>query len=361
MFIDLPMPDGGTGTLAVETVDLSQKFYGEAGNDPELVRQVERATGGTVKADDWIAMDDAARREIVKRHHLVTEGDFQVTDPADPSLHVSSGDAEAVFGTIIIDPSADPGAGFHEAMHGFLRFCQETGFFDEADLKWLTEKYGAGTSKNSVRVKGEDGRVHLETRTEQLNEESAADGFRAYLAKRMAGAITDEPSAFRKLFGLIGRLRHLRDNRAATERLTTNAEEALYDAFLAGKYQHIRDLAFAEPAAPKAESGTGTEAPQTGAKPKAEESPAENAEAQRVVSELPHVEVPRRAASYSEARQLLKAETGKPFTNAKSGIKASLSGNSINKILSGKAVAKSVGVKQHLAAAANIVSLFEGG
>ena len=247
-YIDLPMPDGGTGTLAVETVDLSQRFYGESGSDPEMARQVERATGGTVKADDWIAMDDAARREIVNRHNLMGEGDFQVTDPADPSLHISSGDADAVMGVIRLDPTADPGAAFHEAMHGILRFCQETGFFDDADLKWLIDTYG----------KPENPR-------EQLNEENAADGFRQYLAKRMAGAITDEPGPFRKLFGLIGRLRHLRDNHAATERLATNAEEALYDAFLAGKYQHIRDLSFAEPTAPKAETGTGTEAPQTGA------------------------------------------------------------------------------------------------
>ena len=248
-YIDLPMPDGGTGTLAVETVDLSQKFYGEAGSDPELARQVERATGGAVKADDWIRMDDAARRRAVKKHRLVDEGDFVVTDPADPSLHVSSGDAEAVFGTIRIDPTADPGVGFHEAMHGFLRFCQETGFFDEADLKWLTDTYG----------KPQNAR-------EQLNEEAAADGFRQYLAKRMAGSfVADEPGPFRKLFGLIGRLRHLREARAATERLATNAEEALYDAFLAGRYQHIRDLNFAEPTAPKAEAGGTSAAPQTGA------------------------------------------------------------------------------------------------
>ena len=88
VFIDLPMPGGGTGTLAVETVDLSQKFYGESGSDPEMARQVERATGGTVKADDWIGMDDAARRRVVKRYQLADEGEFQVTDPADPSLHV---------------------------------------------------------------------------------------------------------------------------------------------------------------------------------------------------------------------------------------------------------------------------------
>ena len=118
-----------------------------------------------------------------------------------------------------------------------------------------------------MRVKGEDGSVHLETRTEQLDEESAADGFRKYLARRMAGSFAEEPRPFRKLFGLISRIRHLRDSRAATERLATNAEEALYDAFLAGKYRHVRDLTFAEPVAPKAEAGAGTEAPQTGAKP----------------------------------------------------------------------------------------------
>ena len=260
-FIDLPMPGGGTGTLAVEPTDMSQKFFGEAGSDPEMARQVEKRTGGAVKADDWIAMDDAARRRVMKRHHLVLEGDFVAIDPSDPSLHVSSGDADAVMGVIQIDPSADPSAAFHEAWHGFLDFCKRTNFFDEADLKWLTDTYG-----------------RPENAREQLDEESAAEGFRVYLAKRMAGAITDEPGPFRKLFGLIGRLRHLREARAATERLAANAEEALYDAFLAGRYQHIRDLKFAEPAAPKAEAGTGSEAPQTGAKPKEEAKETEATE-----------------------------------------------------------------------------------
>ena len=254
VLIDLPMPDGGTGTLAVETVDLTQQFYGATGSDPEMARQVEHAVtsrGGKITANDWIKMSDAARRRVVKKYNLIDEGYFTLTDPADPSLHVSSGDADAVMGVIRLDPTADPGAAFHEAMHGFLRFCQETSFFDEADLKWLTDTYGKPESPR-----------------EQLNEESAADGFRQYLAKRMAGSFAEEPAPFRKLFGLIGRLRHLRDSRAATERLAANAEEALYDAFLAGKYQHIRDLSFAAPAAPKAEAGTGAEAPQTGAPPK---------------------------------------------------------------------------------------------
>ena len=77
--------------------------------------------------------------------------------------------------------------------------------------------------------------------------------------------------------------------------------------------------------------------------------------------DLAFVETPKAATSYKEARDILRRETGKRFTNVKSGLSASLSGNSINKILSGKAVAKSVGIKQHLAAAANIVELFEGG
>lgn len=77
--------------------------------------------------------------------------------------------------------------------------------------------------------------------------------------------------------------------------------------------------------------------------------------------DLAFVEIPKAATSYKEARDILRRETGKRFTNVKSGLSASLSGNSINKILSGKAVAKSVGIKQHLAAAANIVELFEGG
>lgn len=76
---------------------------------------------------------------------------------------------------------------------------------------------------------------------------------------------------------------------------------------------------------------------------------------------ITHAETPNIANSYDEARAVLKEEIGAPFVNRKSNISATLSGNSINKLLSGKAVGKSIGIKEHLAAVANIKPLFENG
>lgn len=128
-----------------------------------------------------------------------------------------------------------------------------------------------------------------------------------------------------------------------------------------GEYEEARDRAYVEEMeraeAAEREAGDQISAEEAAARDEAEKSGMMFSRA----DDLAFVEIPKAATSYKEARDILRRETGKRFTNVKSGLSASLSGNSINKILSGKAVAKSVGIKQHLAAAANIVELFEGG
>jgi hypothetical protein len=68
--------------------------------------------------------------------------------------------------------------------------------------------------------------------------------------------------------------------------------------------------------------------------------------------------MPRTAASFEEARIILEKLVHKTLNNNKTGLKASISKNSINKILSGKAVRKSSSYEAHLLAAANIDILF---
>lgn len=66
----------------------------------------------------------------------------------------------------------------------------------------------------------------------------------------------------------------------------------------------------------------------------------------------------RIARSYNDARNALGRIARKPLTS-KDGFIADLSRSSIDKIMSGKAVSKSVSIPVHLAAAANIDQLFE--
>jgi hypothetical protein len=68
--------------------------------------------------------------------------------------------------------------------------------------------------------------------------------------------------------------------------------------------------------------------------------------------------VERRPESYAQAREILHALSGKPFTS-RSGLTATLSRNSIDEILSGKQVRKSFEFQAHLQAAANLDKLYE--
>jgi hypothetical protein len=71
--------------------------------------------------------------------------------------------------------------------------------------------------------------------------------------------------------------------------------------------------------------------------------------------------LPNSARSFDDVRGVLTSLSGRVFTNRSSGLHGSLSKNSINKLLSGKARAKSVSLPAHLHAAANIIDLFERG
>jgi hypothetical protein len=68
--------------------------------------------------------------------------------------------------------------------------------------------------------------------------------------------------------------------------------------------------------------------------------------------------MPVTATTYAEARDILDRLVDKPLTG-KSGFTATISGKSIKEMLSGKAVGKSIELKAHLKAAANVDKLYE--
>lgn len=67
----------------------------------------------------------------------------------------------------------------------------------------------------------------------------------------------------------------------------------------------------------------------------------------------------RTATNFIQARQMITDMLGKPPTNKHTGMVATLSRRLLDKILSGKAVAKSVDSKKHIMAAVNIDMLFK--
>ncbi|WP_218637873.1 LPD38 domain-containing protein, partial [Histophilus somni] len=70
--------------------------------------------------------------------------------------------------------------------------------------------------------------------------------------------------------------------------------------------------------------------------------------------------IPKRTAtSYDEARSIVSELLGEPLVNKETGMVATISRRSLDKLLSGKAVDKSTNLKDHLTAVANIDQLFE--
>lgn len=68
----------------------------------------------------------------------------------------------------------------------------------------------------------------------------------------------------------------------------------------------------------------------------------------------------RRATTFAEARLAARAFQGKPLTNGQTGLQAVVSRNSLDKMLSSKAVGKSSGAPAHSTAVASVDRLFEG-
>jgi|GEM_PF-974172 len=68
--------------------------------------------------------------------------------------------------------------------------------------------------------------------------------------------------------------------------------------------------------------------------------------------------VPRRAVDFGQARQSARAFQGRVLTNTSSGIQASVSRNSLDKMLSQSAVSKSTSAADHALAVANIDHLY---
>ncbi|GHU52692.1 hypothetical protein FACS189496_3210 [Bacilli bacterium] len=68
--------------------------------------------------------------------------------------------------------------------------------------------------------------------------------------------------------------------------------------------------------------------------------------------------MPRTAKTYAEAREIVNGIVDKPLSS-KSGLKATISRKSIKEMLSGEAVGKSIDLKAHLKATANVDKLYE--
>lgn len=75
--------------------------------------------------------------------------------------------------------------------------------------------------------------------------------------------------------------------------------------------------------------------------------------------EIANAEPVRQAATFDEARTAAKAFQGQPLTNRLTGIVATVSRNSLDKMLSGKAVSKSETPATHALAVANLDGLFK--
>jgi len=101
--------------------------------------------------------------------------------------------------------------------------------------------------------------------------------------------------------------------------------------------------------------GSGNREPWYSSTDKAKELKAEDWGTPEEIAEM--AKMKRIAASYGEARKIMESMVNKPL-RSKSGLLASISKKSIDKILSGDAVKESVDIKAHLLASANIDILF---
>lgn len=72
-----------------------------------------------------------------------------------------------------------------------------------------------------------------------------------------------------------------------------------------------------------------------------------------------NIQPKRNATNFVQARQILGGILNKPLKNKQSGMVATLSRRSLDKMLSGKAVAKSTDSSKHIKAVVNIDGLFE--
>lgn len=229
-----------------------------------VATSIEEATGGRITAEQWKAASDAERKEWSKG--IVDEGGFTAVAGLDTVL--KSSDANKLLGTIRIAaesaesrvianyaPLQDSSVIFHETFHGFSRFMNVAGIWSEEDLKKLEKKYGKAREAN-----------------ETFNEESAAEAFRAYLRRRMAGAMTQEDEkdgVFAKLFSFASSMKRADAAEKARAKTTKTAEEAFFDQIAADTYKELGDLAEKKPEAPTAKTETGKTTPETPSAPTA--------------------------------------------------------------------------------------------
>lgn len=210
-----------------------------------VATSVEEATKGRITVAQWQNASAEQRKEWASS--LIDEGGFFVEAGFDTAI--KSSDANKILGTIrmseetpesgIVDkfaPLQDSSAIFHETFHAFARFMNVAGVWTDEDLKKLTEKYGKAREAN-----------------ETFNEESAANAFRDYLRRRMAGAMKAEDESntvFAKLFSFASSLRRAEAAKKARAEFAKTAEEAFFDQVAADTYKELGDLN-AKPKAPE--------------------------------------------------------------------------------------------------------------
>ena len=222
---------------------------------------VERATGGEVTKQTWLEATPEERRKIWSDYGLQHEGSFKptpsvkVTIPADPSVGVSSAQAATVVGAISLDSQtdnrqvADTSAAFHEVLHAFSEFAQASGLWTKEDIDFLEKKFGK--AKHS---------------SEKFDEEQAAEGFRSFLARRAAGAMTveDERSPFMRIYAVAAGLDARAKEMAVQGAVADEKERAFFHQLIAEANKPKPN-----PPAPKPKL-PGTAAPQRGLKPETE-------------------------------------------------------------------------------------------
>lgn len=260
-------PDG-----LVRVVETDLPAVDHTNTSDEVAASVEEATKALktpITREMWKGATDAQRRKWVRDYRLQDEGGFALYAPNDPSAKIDANGAGQIVGEIRIGANSNFGGRigtssvFHEVFHAWARFMYQSGIWTDKDVKRLVERFG------KPRTAGE-----------LFNEEAAANEFRAYVSRRMAGAMSEndeKDGVFRKLFRLARGVKAKAAEQAVQAEVATTAAEAFFDQIIADLYKDIPDFTADERRAkPKVETTGGGEAPNMPGKGKAGTESAES-------------------------------------------------------------------------------------
>lgn len=202
-------------------------------------------------AEEWLALPQQDKDDLIKEHGLVANGWFE---PVDRKNGVSQGSLGVLAGTIHLDQAAHPAVLFHEYFHGFTRMLRDAGVMTEADIAKAREEFGAPA------IAGED-----------FNEETASTAFQGFVA----GTIhPPDTSILRHLWDALATiLNAVRRSKARTTAAAT-IRESMFEQALAGNFTGIPVSTVASTeAARSAQAKPGPAAEPAGAEVKAESTP----------------------------------------------------------------------------------------